>query len=129
MIAIGIRVLSWAARLLLAAFFVFVGYWKALGPIEALAEHHAWVAHLSDWAARAVGWSEIACAIALLVPAFTATRGVAFWSAAVLLVNQVIALGVHAMHGEAAQAAPQNLIICALLLFIMASTRREGKLA
>lgn len=123
---IALRIASWAARLLLAAFFAFVGYWKALGPIEALAEHHAWVAHLPDWFARAVGWSEIACAAALLVPALPSTRTIAFWGAALLMINQLVALSVHSMRGEAAQAAPQNLMICALLALILFATRPQG---
>jgi uncharacterized membrane protein YphA (DoxX/SURF4 family) len=126
MIGLLVRALSWAARLLLAAFFAFVGYWKALGPIEALAEHRAWVAHAPDWLARAVGWSEIACAAALLTPAFASTRRVAFWGAAVLLVNQIIALSVHAAYGEGGGAAPQNLLICAVLAFVLATTRPQG---
>lgn len=122
----ALKTLSWAARLLLAAFFAFVGYWKALGPIAALAEHHAWVAHLPDAFARTIGWSEIACAAALLAPGLSATRRVAPAGAVVLFVNQLIALGVHAMHGEAAQAAPQNLAICALLALIIIATHRQG---
>ncbi len=127
--SIWLRAISWAARLLLAAFFAFVGYWKALGPIAALAEHHAWVMYFPDWFARAVGWSEISCALALLTPSFPQMRSVAFCGAAILFINQIIALIVHAMHGEAAQAAPQNLVICALLLLVAAVTKPQGALA
>jgi uncharacterized membrane protein YphA (DoxX/SURF4 family) len=112
---------------LLAAFFLFVGYWKALGPIEALAEHRAWVAHFPDWLARGVGWSEIACAIGLLVPALPAVRGVAFWSAIVLAINQAAALSVHLSRGEAAQAAPQNIAIIAMLGAVVAASRTRSK--
>jgi uncharacterized membrane protein YphA (DoxX/SURF4 family) len=123
--AIVIFIVSWAARLLLAAFFAFVGYWKALGPIEALAEHHAWVAHFPDWFARGVGWSEIACALALLIPAFPQTRCVALWGAVVLVINQVAALGVHISRGEAQGAAPQNFVIIAMLALVIAMTARR----
>ncbi|MBL8549012.1 MAG: DoxX family protein [Hyphomonadaceae bacterium] len=118
-------VLIWALRALLAAFFLFVGYWKALGPIEALAEHRAWVAQFPDLFARAVGWSEILCAIGLLIPAFPATRRVALWSALILAINQLVALGVHAARGEAAQAAPQNVFLIVALSAIAWATARH----
>src|SRR5262245_39065702 len=114
---------AWALRLLLAAFFLFVGYWKALGPYAALAEHRAWVADFPPWFARGLGWQEIVCALGLLVPAVAPVRGVAFWSAIGLLINQAVALGAHAMRGEAAQAAPQNLILIAALGAVAVATR------
>lgn len=126
---VALLIASWGARLLLAAFFVFVGYWKAVGPYAALAEHRAWVAGMPECAARGVGWSEIICATALLVPSFARTRSVAFWAAVILLINQCIALAVHVARGEAAQAAPQNLILCTLLLFAAFTTRPQGRMS
>jgi DoxX-like family len=120
-------VLAWILRVLLAAFFAFVGYWKGFGPIEALAEHHAWVAGLPAWLARAVGYSEIACAAALLVPACVSTRRVALWSALVLIINQVVALAVHVGRGEAALAGPQNLVLIALLGLVVTSEVRKNR--
>lgn len=123
--ALAFSALSWASRLSLAAFFAFVGYWKASGPMAALAEHGAWVAGFPEWFARAVGASELACAAALLAEPFVADRRVASWGAPVLILNQAIALGVHAARGEAAQAAPQNLFIITLLVIVIASPGRR----
>jgi DoxX-like family len=122
-----LRVLSRIACLLLAAFFAFVGYWKALGPIEALAEHHAWVAGWPDWFARIIGWSELACAAALVGSSLAGLSGVAFWSALALIVNQLAALAVHVSRSEAAVAGPQNLVILAVLGLIAFHARRAGR--
>lgn len=120
----SLQLLSWIASMLLAAFFAFVGYWKALGPIEALAEHHAWVAGWPAWLARTVGWSELACAAALVAAAAAGLRGLAFWAAIVLIVNQLAALAVHASRGEAAAAGPQNLALIAMLGLVALQTYR-----
>ena len=119
-----LRVLSRIACLLLGAFFAFVGYWKAFGPIQALAEHHAWVAGWPDWFARTVGWSELLCAGALIASALAGLRGVAFWTALVLIINQLTALAVHVSRSEAAAAGPQNLVILAVLGLIALHAHR-----
>ena len=126
MTANALLALSWVARIVLAAFFAFVGYWKAFGPIEALAEHHAWVAGFPDWFARAVGWSELACAAALVTSALTSLRGLAFWTAIVLIVNQLAALAVHVSRGEVAAAGPQNLVLLVMLGLIVLQTPRAA---
>jgi hypothetical protein len=122
-----LRVLSRIACLLLGAFFAFVGYWKAFGPIQALAEHHAWVAGWPDWFARTVGWSELACAAALVASSLAGLRGVAFWTALVLIINQLTALAVHVSRSEAAAAAPQNLVILAVLGLIAVQAYRAAR--
>jgi hypothetical protein len=124
-----LRVLSRIACLLLGVFFAFVGYWKAFGPIQALAEHHAWVAGWPDWFARTVGWSELACAAALIASSLAGLRGVAFWTALVLIVNQLTALAVHVSRSEAAAAGPQNLVILAALGLIAIHAHRAPRQA
>jgi len=126
MTANALLALSWVARIVLAAFFAFVGYWKAFGPIEALAEHHAWVAGFPDWFARAVGWSELACAAALVISVLTSLRGLAFWTAIVLIANQLAALAVHVSRGEVAAADPQNLVLLVMLGLIVLQTPRAA---
>jgi len=120
-------VLSGLLRILLAAFFAFVGYWKALGPIEALAEHHAWVAGFPNWFARIVGWSELACAVGLMTPVSGKLRPVIIWAASALFINQVVAMAVHVGRGDAAETAPQNLVLLTLLSIIIAVQLRNRK--
>jgi hypothetical protein len=124
-----LRVLSRIACLLLGAFFAFVGYWKAFGPVQALAEHHAWVAGWPGWFARTIGWSELLCAAALIASALAALRGVAFWTALVLIINQLTALAVHVSRSEAAVAGPQNLVILAVLGLIAVHAHRATRQA
>jgi DoxX-like family len=119
-----LRVVSRIASLLLAAFFAFVGYWKALGPIDALAEQHAWVAGWPDWFARTIGWSELACALALAVAAIAGLSRLAFWTALLLIVNQLAALVVHVSRSEAAAAGPQNVVLLVFLCLIAIHARR-----
>ena len=116
----------WIVRILLAAFFAFVGYWKALGPIEALVEHHAWVAGFPAYVARAVGWQELTSAACLLVPVFSTVRHVAPIAAIILFLNQIAALVVHLLRGEAAIAAPQNILLLVLLLITAVTTSKFG---
>lgn len=123
---LALLTVQWAIRILLTAFFVFVGYWKAFGPIDALAEHGAWVAGFPAWFARVVGWSEILAGAALLAVASTRAHILAQAGAAYLALNQVAALGVHLSRHEA-DALPQNLIVIALLMLLFfAGSRRPG---
>lgn len=120
MISKVFMVLAWVARLLLAAFFCFVGYWKALGPAAALVEHKAWVAGFPLFFARAVGWSEIALALLLLATAWPRLRKAAHWAAPLLVVNQLVAGLVHISRREL-DALPQNAVLLALLVLVIAS--------
>lgn len=118
-------VLAWIARLLLAAFFCFVGYWKALGPMAALAEHRAWVAGFPEPLARTVGWSEILLGLLLLVVAVPRLRKASWWAAILLMVNQLIATAFHVARGEF-DAVPQNVVLVALLaLLVITEMRRK----
>ena len=126
----ALNVLSRLACLLLAAFFAFVGYWKAFGSIEALAAHHAWVAGWPAWFARAVGLSELACAVAMVASAAIGSQRLAGWTALVLIANQLVALAVHAWRGEAGSAGPQNLVLIALLALVaFHALRRSASVA
>ncbi len=115
-----VTALAWGARVLLAAFFGFVGYWKARGPLEMLAEHRAWVAGFPAGFARVVGWSEILLGLLLLAVASPRLRPAAGWAAVLLLINQVFAAWVHAARREF-DALPQNAVIIALLALIITS--------
>jgi uncharacterized membrane protein YphA (DoxX/SURF4 family) len=105
------RLALWMLALLLAAFFGFVGWNKAFASLTQLATYGAWTVHLPEVIGRAVGWSELVCAAALLVPR---TR---MWSALLLIANQFAAAAVHFTQGELA-ALPQNAVLVALLAIV-----------
>lgn len=122
--AFGLRILARMAALLLAAAFVFFGYFKSFAPRAVLEQHHAWTTALPDLIGRAVGLSELLAAALLLI--FGAIRpdrrrivvGVALYAIA----NQGCAALVHIMRGESA-ALPQNVVLAGLALLLIAATR------
>lgn len=117
-----IRLLAFLIALLVAAFFLFVGYWKALGPIAALAEHHAWVAGFPAWFARVVGCSEILAALLLALTCLQHFVLQRFsrrlpWVLLYLFLNQGAAAATHLWRAELPMLI-QNGVLCALFLSI-----------
>lgn len=119
------RIAGLILSLPLAAFFAFVGWNKAFASLADLAKYGAWTVHLPEPVGRGVGWSEMACAIALLVPR---ARPIA---ALLLIANQLAAAAVHLAHGETG-ALPQNAVLILLLASIAFFARpvqtRQGEL-
>lgn len=111
--------------LLLAAFFGFVGYMKAFAPLDMLERHNAWTVHIAEPAGRAVGWSEMACALvlaaALIRPKWSRTGMLA---AAILVLNQLDAAAVHFRQGETATLPQNAVIVAASLLVLLLHARR-----
>lgn len=108
--------------LLLAAFFGFVGWNKALAPLADLARHGAWTVHLPEWLGRLVGWSELALAAALL--AVPVRPSIARIAALALVANQIAAGLVHLARGETA-ALPQNAVLIVMLLALWGAARTQ----
>lgn len=108
------RILVIAPGLPLAAFFAFVGWYKAFAPQAELLLHHAWTAHVPWWIGRPMGWTELAAAAALAAGvttrAWPATRIAATW----LALSQVVSAWVHVHNGEGG-ALGQNLFLFASL--------------
>lgn len=85
----------------LGGFSLFVGYNKALAPMEVLREHSAWTIHLPVLLGRAVGWAELLAASLLLGGLiFRPLARAGFWSALWITANHVAAAGFHIAHGE-----------------------------
>ena len=104
---------------LVAAFFAFVGYNKAIASLADLTRYGAWTIWLPEMAGRLVGWSEMLCAAGLLCIFSARFRNLARVAAIVLIVNQFVAAAVHASHGEAG-ALPQNVVLIVLLALVAA---------
>src|ERR1044071_9408346 len=90
----ALRIASALISILLAAFFGFVGFNKAFAPLADLARYGSWTIWIPETLGRAVGWSEIACALALLVG--IARRPIGRAGAWILVLNQICAAAVHA---------------------------------
>ena len=112
----------------LAAFFAFVGWYKAFAPLPELLAHHAWTAHVPVWVGRPMGISEMVAAAALAAglfpPAWRWTQLAALWLAASQIPSSVI----HWTHGEGDEL-PKNLLLSAALLVVAALCRRARKQA
>ena len=120
---IACRSIAALLSLALAAFFTFVGYMKATAPLTELAQYHAWTVYLPEWLGRAIGLSEIACALFLLAGIIRPSWGIT--GALALLINQFFAAAVHFSQGEIA-ALPQNGVIiaaCLAIIGLLASSR------
>jgi predicted tellurium resistance membrane protein TerC len=119
-----------ALAVLLAAFFAFVGFNKAFASIADLARYGAWTIWLPEALGRAVGWSEMGCAVGLLGALAPRFRTIARIAAAILILNQLVAAATHAAHGETG-ALPQNAVLIALLALVAAllppSNRKQGE--
>lgn len=120
-----LRILSGIAALLLACAFAFFGWFKSFAPRAVLDQHHAWTTALPDPIGRAVGFSELAAALVLLVMIVRpGRRGLALGVAGYTLANQGCAAIVHLMRGESG-ALPQNAVLAGLaLLAALAALRR-----
>lgn len=105
------------ASCLLGLFFLFVGYMKAFAPLAELMQHHAWTVYLPEPVGRAVGWSEMVCALLLLIG--IARPAAARVGALALLLNQMVAAAVHGWMGEV-QSLPQNGVIVLICIMILA---------
>lgn len=113
-----VRLAAGVAALLVAAFFGFVGYHKTFAPLAELARHGAWTVYVPELVGRAVGWSEMACALLLAAgAAVVRARRAQRWAAATLVLNQIAAAGIHLEHGETA-ALPQNAVLIGLLALV-----------
>lgn len=111
--------------LLLGGFSAFVGWNKALAPLEVLREHSAWTIHLPVLLGRLVGWLEMASvaalAAALLVPRL-ARWGLA--GAAWISANHIVAAGFHVAYAEWHTLTQSAVVITLCVLWVWLWQRR-----
>ena len=108
------RMFAAMVALLLAAFFLFVGWNKAFASLADLARYHAWTIYIPESLGRFVGWSEMLLAIGLVAGLLPDRHRIVVWAAGLLILNQIIAATIHLAHGEMS-ALPQNAVLIALL--------------
>jgi len=109
----------WAVQVLLAAFYLMVGFMKATRPLTDLDKMMGYPSQLPRLT-RFVGVSEILGAIGLILPMVT---GILPWltplAAIGLSLIQVLAIGFHAQRKETGKTLPMNLVLLALSLFVL----------
>lgn len=91
----------WVLQLLLAAFFLMAGFAKATQPLATLPATMPWVADVPGWLVRFIGFSELAGALGLVLPAATRIAPALTPLAALgLSVVMVLACGFHLSRDE-----------------------------
>ena len=98
----ALNVTLWVFQVLLAGFFVMVGYSHALMPFDQIARQAAWMNDVPRWLSLFIGYAEIAGGLGLVIPA--ATRR-APWltplAALGLATIMILAIPFHVLKGEA----------------------------
>jgi hypothetical protein len=107
----GPNLLLWVLQVLLASFFVMVGYSHALAPFDEVAAHATWMYVVPRWLSRFIGFAEIAGALGLILPpalrlAPWGTPAAALGLAAVMM----LAIPFHVLRGEASVIWIHSLI-------------------
>jgi uncharacterized membrane protein YphA (DoxX/SURF4 family) len=113
-----IAIRLWVAQVLLAALFAMAGWMKATTPIQELAAKIGWVSAVSPGLVRFIGWSELAAAAGLILPALTRIlpKLTALAALGILLI-MIFAAGFHVQRGEW-NALPITLVIGATAAFV-----------
>lgn len=110
----------------LGAFSLFVGYNKALAPLDVLREHSAWTIHLPDVLGRVIGWAEIVAAALLILGLFTGRLARwGSWAAVWITANHMVAAVVHVLHREW-HTLTQSAVVIALCLVMVWLYRRRA---
>ena len=105
--------------------FCFVGWNKAFAALADLARYGAWTVWLPEWLGRLVGWSEMACAVALLGVLVPGRERIARAAAAILAANQVVAGAMHLVHAESARCHKMRCLwhFCCGIVLAAANSR------
>lgn len=105
--------------LLLGGFSLFVGYNKALSPLEVLREHSAWTYHLPVVLGRAIGWVEMVAAAVLILGLFVPSlRRAGVWGAVWITLNHVVAAVVHVIFEEWHTLTQSAVVITLCLIMV-----------
>ena len=98
----GIHIALWVVQLLLAFFFLMVGYSHALMPYDVVAQQATWMNDVPRALARFIGYAEIAGGLGLIIPAAIRVKPWLTPLAALgLAVIMILAIPFHISKGEA----------------------------
>lgn len=107
--------------IVLGGFSLFVGYNKALSPLEVLREHSAWTYHLPVLLGRAIGWVEIvAAAVLILGLGLRPLRPWGVWAAIWITLNHAVATVVHVIFEEwhTLTQSAVVLVLCGIMIWL-----------
>jgi putative oxidoreductase len=119
-----VNIALWVLQVLLACFFVMVGYSHALMPFDQIAPQATWMNAVPRWLSLFIGYAELAGGLGLVIPA--ATR-MAPWvtplAARGLATIMILAIPFHVLKGEAS-VVWVHALIAALALFVAWGRRK-----
>ena len=125
--ALGITL--WVLQVLLASFFVMVGYSHALMPFDQIAQQATWMNDVPRRLSLFIGYAEIAGGLGLIIPG--ATR-LAPWltplAALGLATIMILAIPFHVLKGEAS-VIWMHALIAALAVFVAWGRWRKAPIA
>lgn len=125
----GLNVRLWVLQVLLACFFVMVGYSHALMPFDQVAQQATWMKDVPRWLSRFIGYAEITGGLGLIIPA--ATR-MAPWltplAAGGLATIMLLAMPFHVLKGEAS-VIWIHALLAALAAFVAWGRWRKAPIA
>jgi putative oxidoreductase len=112
------RAALWSVQLLLALFALLAGVNHALRPLDDAARTAPWTASIPPILVRLIGWSELAAAIGLVLPAATRILpGLTPLAAAGLATIMALAIPFHVMRGEA-NVIGMQIVVIVLCFFV-----------
>ncbi|WP_161915578.1 DoxX family protein [Methylosinus sp. C49] len=118
--SLGWRATLWIAQILLSLLYGAAGAMKSIATPEALATMGvAYATDIPFWLLRFIGYSELAGAVGIVLPALIGVEpGLTPLAAAGFSIIQVLAIGFHIMRGET-NALSMNLPLLGLSLFVL----------
>jgi len=125
----ALNITLWVLQVLLACFFVMVGYSHALMPFDQIAQQATWMNDVPRWLSLFIGYAEIAGGLGLIIPA--ATR-IAPWltplAALGLATIMILAIPFHVLKGEAS-VIWMHALIAAQAVFVAWGRWRKAPIA
>src|SRR5512145_3330226 len=114
----ALNITLWVLQVLLACFFVMVGYSHALMPFHQIAQQAAWMNDVPRWLSLFIGYAELAGGLGLIIPAAPRiapwlTPLAALGSATIM----ILAIPFHVLKGEAS-VVWMHALIAALAVFV-----------
>ena len=112
------KIALWIVQILLALFFLAVGFMKTFTPIAELGAQMAWVNDVSPLFVRLPGIAEIAGALGLILPSVTRIQPkLTPLAAAGLALVMILAALLHLSRAEFGPVV-QNIVLLALAAFV-----------
>ena len=125
----ALSITLWVLQVLLAGFFVMVGYSHALMPFDEVAQQATWMNAVPRWLSLFIGYAEIAGGLGLILPAATRIAPRLTPLAALGLATiMILAIPFHVLRGEAS-VIWIHAMVAALALFVALGRWRKAPIA